>query len=117
MEHLNFEITEMEHLNFLEFWEETRTTEPALGWKLGIMYTFVFWNTSIQIPNDAPVHQNIFNFKRKLLEITHTFFTKEQFWNTSIQIPTGAPVHGWQRPTFSFKYQRKSQYTRLQESS
>ena len=54
MEHLNFEITEMEHLNFLEFWEETRTAEQALGWKLGIMYTFIFWNTSIQIPNDAP---------------------------------------------------------------
>ena len=55
MEHLNFEITEMEHLNFLEFWEEARTAEQALGWKLGIMYTFIFWNTSIQIPNDAPV--------------------------------------------------------------
>ena len=41
MEHLNFENTEMEHLNFLEFWEETRTVEQARGWKLGIMYTFI----------------------------------------------------------------------------
>ena len=40
MEHLDFEITEMEHLNFLEFWEETRTAEQTRGWKLGIMYTF-----------------------------------------------------------------------------
>ena len=47
-------FTGMEHLDFLEFLEETRTAEQAPGWKLGIIYNFIFWNTSIEIPNDAP---------------------------------------------------------------
>ena len=55
MEHLNFSITEMEHLNFLAFRETTRTAEQVLGLKIQIMYDFILWNTSVDIPNDAPV--------------------------------------------------------------
>ena len=61
MEHLDFENTEMEHLNFLDFWEETRTAEQACGWKLVIMYTFIkrqvfsrFWQQQICINTGGP---------------------------------------------------------------
>ena len=58
MEHLDFEKTEMEHLNFLEFLEEKVLRKSLLSIRSVISIKVCggskFWNTSIQIPNDGP---------------------------------------------------------------